>query len=319
MTAPPDTSDGGTVMPVVVVRAYASADEADEAALVLASGRLPYRVQRTAAAWVLEVLASDAEAASRRLALWDAERHEVVRRPPQAPDRGQSFYGFVAAAALLLFACVTGLGGDRPGHHWFTAGTAVAERILSGEWWRAATAMTLHGDLMHVIGNVLVALIFFGALGRWIGSGVAALATVMGAFAANLTTAAIEKHAFASIGASTATFAALGVLAGLQVTRRLRGGRFDKRKAWIGAGAALALFAMLGVDSSSKMSTGPGVDVWGHFTGLGYGLVFGLVLGALPPRVWLRPRPWLDRVVQAAAGASAVGFLGAAWWRAFHP
>lgn len=303
---------------VAEIRVFSSYDDVQEASLVLASGQLPYRVRRGPTGWALDVLVSDLGPASQRLALWEAERQEVVLRAPRAPDRGPSYFGIVSACALLLFPFVTGLGSDHGRDRWFTAGTAVAERILSGEWWRAATAMTLHGDLMHVIGNVLAALIFFGPLGRWVGAGVAAWATVTGAFLANLTTAAIEKHDFASVGASTATFAALGVLAGLQVTRRLRGGRFDKRRAWISAGAALALFAMLGSDSQSKMSTGPGIDVWGHLTGLGFGLVLGLGLGAVPPRLWLRPRPRLDWLAQVAASAATVGFLAFAWWRALH-
>jgi len=303
---------------LVALRLYQRHEEAEEAALVIASGLLPHRLQRAAGGWVLEVLSTDALAAEQRLRLWEAERREVVRKPPRAPDRGPSSLGIVAALGLLLFPFLTGLGGDRGHGHWFAAGSAVAERILHGEWWRAATAMTLHGDLMHVIGNVLAALLFFSPLGRWVGAGVGALAIVLGAFFANLTTAAIEKHDFASVGASTATFAALGLLAGLQAVRRLRGGSFDKRRAWISVGAGLALFAMLGVDSQSRMSTGPGVDVWGHLTGLGFGILLGALLGAPPPRIWLDPKRTRDRVVQVASALSALGFLAFAWWRALR-
>jgi membrane associated rhomboid family serine protease len=144
------------------------------------------------------------------------------------------------------------------------------------------------------------------------------LAIVLGAFFANLATAAIEEHDFASVGASTATFAALGLLAGLQAIRRLRGGTFDKRRAWISVGAGLALFAMLGVGSQSRMSTGPGVDVWGHLTGLGFGVLLGLALGAPPSRVWLDPKRWSDRAIQVGSAMTALGFLAFAWWRALR-
>ena len=104
------------------------------------------------------------------------------------------------------------------------AGVADAERIRSGEWWRAVTAMTLHADVMHVLGNVVASVIFVSAAGRWLGPGVAAMLILLAGTGANLLTALVEKENHLSVGASTATFAALGLVVGLQSVRRWRGG-----------------------------------------------------------------------------------------------
>src|SRR5437870_5413008 len=83
---------------------------------------------------------------------------------------------------------------------------------------------------------------------------------------ANLATAAVRRGRHLSVGASTATFAALGILAGLQVVRRFRHGARGRR-AWLPLAAGLGLFAMLGV--------GEHADVLAHLFGLGVGAVVG--------------------------------------------
>src|SRR5690625_2209501 len=51
------------------------------------------------------------------------------------------------------------------------AGSASEEAIRSGQWWRAATALTLHADWGHLIGNSLGGLLFFTIVFRYLGHG----------------------------------------------------------------------------------------------------------------------------------------------------
>ena len=118
---------------------------------------------------------------------------------------------------------------------------------------------------------------------------------------ANLLTAAVHRTAHISVGASTATFAALGIVAGLQVIRRWRGG-VRRRYFWLPLGAGLALFAMLGV--------GPHSDVYAHLFGLGVGAVAGVGLALSR---FEAPRGWL----QIALGAATLVAVGFAWLLAF--
>jgi membrane associated rhomboid family serine protease len=154
---------------------------------------------------------------------------------------------------------------------------------------------------LHLAGNVVASLVFITAVGRWLGAGLGALAILGCAAGANLLTAAWHRTDYVSIGASTATFAALGLVAGLQVARRLR--HVGQRKnAWVPLGAGLGLFAMLGV--------GAGTDVAAHLFGLVVGALVGFGAAFVQLSRGLRtPRP----LAQAALGAAVVAALGLCW------
>ncbi|HVR64087.1 MAG TPA: rhomboid family intramembrane serine protease, partial [Polyangia bacterium] len=154
---------------------------------------------------------------------------------------------------------------------------------------------------LHLAGNVIASLIFVGAVGRWLGSGVAAGLMLAAAVAANLLTAAVHGPGHDSVGASTATFAALGIVSGLQLVRRWRLGPL-RRRAWLPIGAGLALFAMLGV--------GERADVLAHLFGLLVGALVGVVVG-------LRARRRAPAWVQVTAGALAALSVAGCWLLAF--
>jgi membrane associated rhomboid family serine protease len=203
---------------------------------------------------------------------------------------------------LVAFFFVTGPRLDTP---WFAAGTASAEAIIRGAWWRAVTALTLHADIAHVAGNAAALIIFVSALGRWLGGGMAALLLLFTGFAGNLLNAYLHGGHHDSIGASTAAFGALGILGGLQFVRRYRfTARLDRRRRALAAIAAcLGLFAMLGVGQRAE------IDVMAHVTGLGAGLVTGLGTALLLRRPL---RPLVQALLLVASAAIVVG----CWWRA---
>jgi hypothetical protein len=217
-----------------VVRVTANPTQAGDWALVLAAAGLPYRLEEREGRFVLTVASGDTPAAAAALAGFDAEA--PAKPAPPAPDAGPSALGVLSAVGLGAMYYVSGPADDHS--RWIQAGTAVAERIAAGQWWRAVTALTLHADLLHLAGNVVACLIFVAAVGRWLGGGLGALAILLCGAGANLLTAAVHRTAFSSLGASTATFAALGLCAGLQVVRRLRG-EMRRAYAWVPLGAGL--------------------------------------------------------------------------------
>ena len=145
------------------------------------------------------------------------------------------------------------------------------------------------------------------AVGRWLGGGLGAILILASATAGNLLTAVRHHTNHDSVGASTATFAALGLVAGLQVARRLRL-RTRPGYAWVPIGAGLGLFAMLGVAAGS--------DYWAHLFGLGFGVLFGVGWAiAQLKRGWKAPR----RARAGAAGRrSRSAIVAGCWWLAFH-
>jgi rhomboid protease GluP len=281
-----------------VLRATPSPTLAGDWSLVLASAGLAHRLVEGGGAFSLVVAAADAPAAAASLAAFDVESVPVV--VPPAPDLGPSALGVLSGAALLAMFVVTGPRDVPAPTAWFDVGSASASEILHGQWWRVFTALTLHADVLHVVGNVIACLIFVSAVGRWLGPGLGALLIVGAAAGANGLTALWHRAGFVSVGASTATFAAIGLVAGLQLVRRWRHG---VRYAWLPLGAALGLFAMLGV--------GPNADVGAHLFGLSVGAAAGAGVAAAG---WRAP----GRIGQALLIAVVSAVLVGAWMLAFR-
>lgn len=237
--------------------------------------------------WLLLVAGEDFDRASAALAAFEAE-NAAAPEPAAARSYGDSYVGGVVALALIGFATFV---GPRSATAWFERGSADAEKLLRGEWWRAATALTLHADAGHAAGNAVAAAILLTALASRLGPALAVWVPLVAGVAGNVATAEVARHGYVSVGASTAVFAALGTLSALQA---------PGRRAWVTLGAGVALLGFLG--------TGERSDLLAHLFGFGAGAILGAALRGFPPP----RRSW----TQAALAASAAIPLAAAWWRA---
>ena len=273
-----DDDDPGLLGPVP------SRGKAREWALVLQSMGIEYAVfhssvlsHRGGGGWLLRV---PPEKRRRAVAAIDAYEDENAswRDPPRdVPRHRESLLLPLAFLALTVFFSVTGPAAAGSG--WFGRGTADAA-LLTREPWRMITALTLHADLPHVLGNVVSGAIFGSAVSRRFGPG-AALLGLVGAGAAGNALNALHHMAggHLSIGASTAVFAAVGLLAGSQIvlTRGLKTTRKrSMRELLTPLAGGLALLGALGAS--------PQTDLWAHFYGFVSGLVLGLALGLLERR-----------------------------------
>lgn len=248
----------------------------DEWALVLVAEGVVSTVQRGSDGYTLRVRDSDVERANSILDLYESENPA----PPPVevePDHPGAFNAALATmGVLLIFFLVTG-ASDAP-FHWFERGSAEAERILSGELWRTVTALTLHADLGHVLGNAFAGTLFLTFVGRSLGPGLAiALAVVAGA-GGNFFNAVYHGTAHSAVGASTSVFGAVGLLGGRGVVRRSRIGARGHRR-WTPFAAGLALLAMLGTGSRADL----GAHLFGLLVGAGLGVLAALVLRKPPP------------------------------------
>jgi membrane associated rhomboid family serine protease len=272
-----------------------SAKRAEECAVVLASNGIAHRLETTGAGWMVMVAAGDVGRASRVLVEYDRENRDEVPRDPSPPPYGTTWIGGVIAALLVGFFAVTGPRGPNV---WFDRGSASARLILSGEVWRTVTALTLHADLAHVLSNAIASLIFITAVAWWLGPGVGTWLVLLAGAGGNALTALAQGRSSVSVGASTAIFGALGILAARQFVARRRG-RGSGHKGWVVIAASLALLGMLG--------TAPGSDVLAHV----FGLLVGGLLGIGPALAQRRP---LGRSSQWIL-ALAAGALVLACWR----
>jgi membrane associated rhomboid family serine protease len=286
------------------VRVSPRREQAEAWDFVLEAVVIPHRVGLTEEGWAVLVPPQLVATALAALDAADQEASEEPAREPQAPDHGRSLVGLAAAVTIAAFFWVSGprAGADAGG--WFRVGSGVAGPIVHGQWWRAVTALTLHSDISHVTGNAVAFLVFLSALGRWLGGGVALFATLLAGATGNLLTAYVYGSPHNVVGASTATFAALGLLAGLQFLRRYSARTVGRgKRAFLAVAASLGLFAMLGVGERS--------DMLAHASGLAVGLGFGLLLGHFVRRPVKPP-------AQAICLLATVATVAGAWLLAFR-
>lgn len=286
------------VAETATVRVTDSIPRAGDWALVLHSAGIDHHVDIRDGALALVVAWADGPAAVAALDAYDIESRPTVEAP--IPDFGPSPLGLACAVLLVFMFRVTGPGDAQPPSTWFEVGRASSSAILDGEWWRTVTALLLHADLLHVVGNVVATVIFVSAVGRSLGAGAGAALILACAAAGNALTAWAYGPGHLSIGASTATFAALGLLAGAQVARRSKHPA-RRRRAWLPLAAGLGLVVMLGGSERA--------DIVAHLFGLGTGIATGAAVAA----TGVRPP---GRVLQSLLAALTLAVLAGCWWRA---
>jgi rhomboid protease GluP len=246
---------------------------ADEWALVLASQAIPVRVLHSERGWMLEVPRAERSRAEASLAAYTRESREAARARRAEEQTGEEFVPLgplwaglpVAITLLAIFA----YSGDRAdGGLLFARGSARANLILAGEWWRCITALCLHSDFSHVLSNCFAGLFFIGAVCRILGLGLGILLVLAAGALGNGLNAMLQPPMHNSVGASTAVFGSIGLLVGLSVVRRHRS-RLRRKHSWVPIGAGLALLGMLG-------TAGERVDLWAHFFGFAAGVALGI-------------------------------------------
>ncbi len=239
-------------------------------ALVLRALDIPHGVSSRANGYWFSVPTADAPRAIDALneyadedRTWDARKPRVRERLPYPA----SALGVLYAAAILLFFVLT--GESRFDSTWFRHGVSDAFAIRQGEVWRALTGLTLHADFAHVAGNAVAGGIFLAMLARRLGAGRALFYTLVAGTVANVANAVAHPLGHRSIGASTAVFAAVGLLVTTQLLHTLRTGA----RRWTDYAAPLVGgLALLGFLGSSPHS-----DLAAH----GFGILAGCLVGVL--------------------------------------
>jgi membrane associated rhomboid family serine protease len=251
----------------------------------------------------LWVDAADQARAAAEIGRYLRENHERPAAPVQFPRYRHAAWGIAAYATVLV--AVTGAALYRLfDRNWVNRGVLEVALLEDGEWWRAFTALTLHADLGHLLANLAFGMLFAYPASQFVGVGVAWLAIVLGAGAANVVDMALHPPEHSILGASTAVFTALGLTSAFTWRRRATGSlTWMQRLAPLVAGVALLAFTGTG---------GERTDVLAHLLGFvaGVGLGFVLAHARLPAPDRLGP--------QWAAGAAALAILGGAWLAALR-
>ena len=266
-------------------------------ALVLAASQIPHEVIHDANSSALIVPAEFSAKAVEQLRLYDEENPPLAVKPRPKIHYQNPVPGIVAYVLALCF--VGWLAGISAfGENWLQAGRVDGALIRAGEWWRTLTALTLHADLSHLGGNLIFGGLFGLFAGRLLGSGVAWFSIVTAAAMGNVLNTLLLESSHRSIGASTAVFAALGMVAGYVWKAKLMSQeRWVYRMGPIVGGLALLMYTGTGDENT---------DIGAHLMGFVCGFATGMVLTLLDKII--RDIRW-----QLMAGACSVLIVSAAW------
>jgi rhomboid protease GluP len=276
-----------------MVRLASTPSHADECALVLTAAGIPNAVEPNDDGWAVVVAPDDTARADAVLAAWDDERR-AERAAAVAPEPPYPWMSGIALGLLVLWL-FTVTGTPSPVSRWFQHGTAVAGRITGGELWRAVTALTLHVDIVHVVGNACALAVLLPPVAQRFGVGIALLLVLAAGGLGNMVAALVHDPGHSGVGASTAAFAAIGIL----VAVRLGASETPHgRKRWTAPVAGLLLVAFL--------SAAPRVDIAAHT----FGFVAGLAVGAGAGGIVRRPPRAL---AQWLAGGLAAAVVALCW------
>jgi rhomboid protease GluP len=221
------------------------------------------------------------DAVREQLARYERESVHWPPTPVAAPTHKVDLIGPMLWAAVILATY-------RAQAEWprlTTLGAVDAGQIFThGQVWRAASALFLHASAEHVLANVLTGLFAFTALVTTFGRLRAWTLLAISAVTANLTVAAINfPGPYRSLGASTAIFAALGLMTGRAVRHS-----FGWRNIALPLATGFVVLALYGAGEHE-------VDVGAHLVGFLVGLATGFVAG----------HQGLDRIAEARRSGSA--------------
>ena len=277
--------------------------ECSDRALVLASLRIPYQIVNDENSSALIVPVEFSAQAMDQLIQYDDENPPDVVRNVVAVQYQNAAPGLIGYT--LVLCSVTALAGFAASNsEWIVAGRVDGVLIRAGEWWRTVTALTLHSGLRHLAGNLLFGAMFGLFAGRLLGPGVAWLAIALAGASGNALNTLLLDSAHRSVGASTAVFAALGLVAGYVWRGKLMAqDRWPYRVGPIVGGFALLMYTGTG---------GENTDVGAHLMGFLCGLGSGILLS--PMRTHL-----VNLKLQAASGFVAIAIICGAWIIALQP
>lgn len=244
-------------------------DQLSICSLVLSAMEIPHSISKKESMGVIRVSANDKERATYHLSAYLAENRDW---PPRALPADEISSGIqpptiIIIGALILFYSVTGPWDSHS--IWFESGAGNSSAIIHrGEYFRLLTALTLHADLTHLLGNCFIGGFLLHFFCRLVGPGMGLAATLTAAIIGNGINVYLHGDGHLFIGFSTAVFAVIGMLVMASYQNRKTLSRFHLFLPFM---AGIALLAMLG-------SSGERTDLGAHLFGLLSGIVIGYIL-----------------------------------------
>ena len=247
-------------------------DQAETYGLVLDAYGLPYSLKNSGSNWEIWVEEGIRERALELIAQYVEENPQVLLPDAQETEAYQRTFTGIWAS-LILLACHIAVNMSGNAESIFREYGASSRDILNGELYRTVTSLMLHAGYPHLAGNMAGIAIFGTAVCNITGAGAGWLMILLTGIFGNLADAALFRYGHMSIGASTAVFGAVGILASYQLYRKIKIPG-QKMKAWLPIAGGLALLAFLGSGEQSDLAA----HLFGFIAGICLGLLWALYL-----------------------------------------
>ena len=282
----------------------ASKQQAEQWSLVLRAANIPSTIVFERRSWVIKVSPIHEKMALREIAAFMEENSDwpPLRRKKEIPLPVLTKYQpptILMMGALVVFFIITGPWSS--GSAWFSQGAASGRQILeNGQWYRLVTALTLHADVVHLFGNIIIGGILVHFLCRLLGNGLGWFLILASGTLGNLMNILLHGNQHNSVGFSTAIFGTIGILSGYQAASK-RSAALKEILLPLAAGAGLLAFLGAG---------GERTDLGAHFFGLLAGAGLGALLVFLPSQRILINKTSL----QTNLFVASLAIVGLCWW-----
>ena len=277
-------------------------DQADTYGLVLDAYGLPYSARRSGGNWEIWVDEAIHDRALELIEKYIEEnQHISISDALETETHQRTFTGIWASLILMACSITVNMSGsvDRIVREY----GASAYDILNGEIYRTVTALMLHASYPHLAGNMAGIAIFGTAVCNITGAGVGWLMILLTGILGNLANAALFRYGHISIGASTAVFGAVGILAAYQLTRKIKISG-QRMKAWLPLAGGLALLGLLGSSEHSDLTA----HLFGFIAGICLGLLYALYFCYV-----------LEKRHQIYCMGVTIGMAVLSWYRVLFP
>ncbi len=272
--------------------------------LVLSAANITHRIRYIGADHIeIYVAADQLEKALYELAAYDVENRHWP--PILQPDTFLPTFRAMSAVVIGSLVFMYGLSG--PWHlksPWFLKGAGDSTAILNNfELYRLITPLTLHADIVHLMGNCFLGGFLLHFFFHLTGNGIGLFAMLFSATVATFINVLVHGPDHFFVGFSIAIFSVIGMLCTISFalrTRRLGVYLFMPLM------AGLAFLAFLG-------SSGERTDLGAHLFGLLCGLVAGNFV-RLPGFISWRS----SLFIQTLLGAASLLVLFGSWLWALH-
>ncbi|SDP25594.1 rhomboid family intramembrane serine protease [Desulforhopalus singaporensis] len=266
----------------VLLRTITDPDQLNTSSLVLSAKKITHRIQ-----WFdqhhfrIYVHPDQFASADRELLLYEQENRDW---PPveKDDDFAPSFKAMSPTLMAILVYIYLQTGQWRYNGPWFAQGCGDSGAILDhGEYFRLITALTLHADAVHLLGNTILGGFLIHFFLQLTGNGIGLAAILVTGTIANYLNVLAHGPGHLFVGFSTAVFSVIGMLCTINYATS---GKKAVYKTVMPIMAGLALLALVG-------SGGERTDLGAHFFGLVTGLIGGNVVRLKSFDVWRRSTP----------------------------